>query len=375
MVAGFCDVGDASGGGASPLPSACPPAERGRGDPTPPPAGERGAWAAVIRFGGFFGLRRILAGCSYLVGRLGAIRFVWPGSVRIGRGDRGLVNSAGLADGVGAVARDAHERNACSEAMVAGLCGVGEAPSGGGAPLCLCLRRGRLRHLAPRSTLSAQRNPIRIPIPLTTQCGQRGREGEGGAVGGEREAAPLCLLPAQGQAAASRPAEHIECSTESDPDPDSADHSMWSAGERVERAARWVARAKQPPLPAASPPSGGRVETLARWVASAKPPPSASCLRTGRLRHLDLPAPPAPRGEQRSVGGGDQFRGIFRSRTDFGGLFLSGREGFGAIRFVWRGSVRIGRGDRGRLDPVGLAEASARLRGMRMNGTPVLRRW
>ena len=110
-----------------------------------------------------------------------------------------------------------------------------------GAPLCL-------RHLPPRSTLSAQRNPIRIPIPLTTQCGQRGGEGkwglragllrgesgDGGAVGGKRGGSPRCRVPAQGQAAASPPAEHIECSTESDPDPDSADHSMWSAGGRGE---------------------------------------------------------------------------------------------------------------------------------------------
>ena len=102
-----------------------------------------------------------------------------------------------------------------------------------------------------------------------------------------------------------------------------------------------------------------------RWA------PSAPCLRGGRGCCLAAP----PRGEQGSVGGGDQFGGIFRYRPGVSGVVSIWSGGLGAIKFVWRGSVRIRRGDRGRLDPAGLTEASGRLRVMRMNGTPVLRRW
>ena len=112
---------------------------------------------------------------------------------------------------------------------------------------------------------------------------------------------PLSALSALGQAAASPPAKHIEFSTESDPDPDSADHSMWSAG-------------------------GSR----GAWVAVI------------------------------SFGGDFSFSARFRE------LFLSGREALGRSNFVWRCSVGIRRGDRGRLDPAGLTKASARLRVMRM---------
>ena len=113
--------------------------------------------------------------------------------------------------------------------------------------------RRRTPHPAPSAARPSNRATPQSGPPTTgrspanqhhhdLRAGLRGGEsGEGGAVGGKRGASPLCPLPAQGQAAASPPAERIERSTESDPDPDSADHSMWSPGGGGE--GKWGLRA------------------------------------------------------------------------------------------------------------------------------------
>ena len=183
--------------------------------------------------------------------------------------------------------------------MVAGFCDVGDVLS----PLGPLLAQGQ-------TSASPPSGDLRVSSPAPTFPAVAVSRSDGGELplsGGGAPGAPLCPLPAQGQAAASPPAERREMGN--------GDYAQVSSGG-VERAVRWVAGAAPPPsacgisppqggrveramrglasAPGAPlclrhlpPPSGGRGETAVRWVAGAAPPPSAcgiSPLRGGEWR-------------------------------------------------------------------------------------------
>ena len=266
--------------------------------------GAGGAWGAVISLGGFFVLGRVSGAVSIWSGDVGAIDFVWRGSVRFRRGDRGGLDPAGLTE-------------ASVRLLVMRMNGTpvltgwyqGSAMSGmcrSASPLCL-------RHLPPQggrvetAVRWAGKRARSPPLPSASPP-SGGESGDGGAGAGKRARSPP--LPA--------------ASPPSGGERGNGDYAQVSSGGSGEGGAVGGRRGASPLCLRHLPPQGGRVETAVRGLASA--PGAPLC-----LRH----PPPAPRGE--------------RGNGDYAQVSSVGESGEGGAR--WGGDAWLERAGPGEEHP------------------------